>query len=100
MFRHVVLFRWSAAVDDEARAEVSDALGELGATIDTVRAYTYGPDAAINDGNFDFAVIADFDDADGYLAYRDHPAHRRVVTEILGPIVAERAAVQLGIPPD
>jgi hypothetical protein len=45
-------------------------------------------------GNFDFAVAADFDDVDGYLAYRDHPEHRAIVTEFIQPIVAERAAVQ------
>jgi hypothetical protein len=39
-------------------------------------------------------VVADFDDAGGYLVYRDHPAHRAVVEQYVTPIVAERAAVQ------
>ena len=51
-----------------------------------------GPDAGINEGNYDFAVVADFDDADGYLGYRDHPAHRAVVDKHITPIVATRAA--------
>ena len=39
-------------------------------------------------------MAADFDDVDGYLAYRDHPEHRAIVTEFIQPIVTERAAVQ------
>ena len=42
----------------------------------------------------DFVVTADFDDADGYLAYRDHPDHKKLVAELLGPFVTKRAAVQ------
>jgi hypothetical protein len=49
-------------------------------------------------------VTADFDDADGYVAYRDHPDHKKAVTELLAPVVAERAAVQFewptALPPD
>ena len=57
-------------------------------------AYRFGADAAVNDGNFDYVVVADFDDVAGYLAYRDHPAHQAAITEHIAPIVAERAAVQ------
>ena len=39
-------------------------------------------------------VVADFAGKDGYLAYRDHPAHRAVVEEFIAPIAAERAAIQ------
>ncbi len=48
-------------------------------------------------GNFDFAVVADFDDAGSYLAYRDHPAHRAVIDERIRPIMAGRSAVQYEI---
>jgi hypothetical protein len=42
-------------------------------------------------------VVADFDDADSYLAYRDHPLHREVVKNYVDPIVARRFAVQYQI---
>jgi hypothetical protein len=38
--------------------------------------------------------VADFDDADGYLAYRDHPVHRKVVEDYINPIAADRSSVQ------
>jgi hypothetical protein len=48
----------------------------------------------VNQGNFEFAVTADFDDVDGYLAYRDHPEHRAIVGQFIQPIAGQRAAVQ------
>ena len=39
-------------------------------------------------------MVADFDDADGYRVYRDHPAHVAVIAERIRPILAGRAAVQ------
>jgi hypothetical protein len=69
-----------------------------------IRAYRFGADAGLNEGNYDFVVTADFDDADGYLAYRDHPDHKKLVSELLAPFVARRAAVQFdwpaALPPD
>ena len=50
--------------------------------------------SAINDGNFDFVVVADFASADDYLVYRDHPLHRALISERIAAHVAERAAVQ------
>ena len=45
-------------------------------------------------GNHDFAVVADVDDVDGWVTYRDHPAHRRVIDELITPVLETRAAVQ------
>lgn len=94
MFRHVVLFRWSADTDDEAKGAIAAGLGGLPAAIATIRAYRFGADAGVNDGNWDYAVTADFDDEAGYLVYRDHPAHRQVIDDHIAPAISERAAVQ------
>jgi Stress responsive A/B Barrel Domain len=94
MFRHVVMFRWSTEASADQKDRVAAALGELPSAIPTLRSYRFGPDAAVNEGNFDYVVVADFDDVAGYLTYRDHPAHQAVVTEHIAPIVAERTAVQ------
>lgn len=94
MFRHVVLFRWTGEATDEQRATLVERLQELPGRIPEITAYAIGADARVNPGNYDFAVVADFADRDGYVAYRDHPAHRAVVEECLQPILAERAAVQ------
>ncbi|GAA5068652.1 hypothetical protein HNP84_008418 [Thermocatellispora tengchongensis] len=94
MFRHVVLFRWTEDATDEDKERVARELRALPETISEIRAYHVGHDAGVNQGNYEFAVVADFDDTAGYLVYRDHPAHRAVIDKYINPYVAARAAVQ------
>ncbi|TDD21884.1 Dabb family protein [Nonomuraea diastatica] len=95
MIRHIVLFTWKDDATDEQRAAVTAELGELPGVIPQLRAFTVGGDAGINQGNHDYAVVADFDNVDDYLIYRDHPRHQAVIAEHIRPILASRAAVQL-----
>ncbi|MCF6475334.1 Dabb family protein [Nonomuraea sp. MG754425] len=97
MIRHIVLFTWAADATDEQRAAVAAELRKLPGLIPQLRGYTVGSDAGINQGNHDFAVVADFDDVDDYLIYRDHPEHQKVIAEHIKPILATRAAVQLSV---
>jgi hypothetical protein len=97
MFRHVVLFNWTDDATEVQKHALAGELRKLPTMIDEIRLYHVGFDAGINPGNCDFAVVADFDDADGYLAYRDHPVHRKVVEHYVNPIVARRSAVQYQI---
>lgn len=94
MLCHVALFTWTPMATAEQKQAAFAALRELPHAIDELRRFDFGPDAGINAANFDFAVVADFDDREGYLAYRDHPAHRAVIAEYITPIVSQRAAVQ------
>ncbi|WP_182907682.1 Dabb family protein [Microbispora sp. H13382] len=94
MFRHVVLLKWTDDATEEQKAEVARRLRELPGVIPELRSYEVGPDAGINQGNFSFAVVADFDSAEDYIVYRDHPAHQDVLKECITPILASRAAVQ------
>jgi len=98
VIRHVVMVRFTDDMTDEQKESLRAGLGRLPDLIPVIRAYRFGDDAGLNEGNYDFVVTADFDDADGYLAYRDHPDHKKLVTELLAPFVAHRAAVQFGWP--
>lgn len=97
MFRHVVTFLWTDDATAAQKTAVVDELRALPAVIDTIRDYRVGADAGLAEGNAHFAVVADFDDVDGYLTYRDHPEHQRVIVERIRPILASRAAVQYEI---
>jgi hypothetical protein len=97
MIRHVVLFAWIPEATDKQKHQVAEELRALPPLLTGLRSFHAGPDAGIIDGNFDFAVVADFDDAESYLAYRIHPAHRAVVEEVTNPITKERVAVQYEI---
>jgi hypothetical protein len=94
MLRHVVLFSWTPEATEEQKRRMTGEMGKLPSAISEIRGYRFGHDAGINQGTYDFALVADFDDADGYRAYRDHPAHRAFVDQHITPIVARRASVQ------
>jgi hypothetical protein len=94
MIRHTVLFKWQAEATDEQKRQVATEVAKLRSAIPSVRAFASGPDAGLAQGNFDFAVSADFDDEAGFLAYRDDPGHREVVRRYIAPIAAQRVAVQ------
>lgn len=98
-FRHVVLLRFEGASDEQVE-HVLDGLRELPGQIPSLRSYVFGRDAGANPGagNYDVAVVADCDDLAGYLEYRDHPAHLKVIQERIAPILTARAAVQHELP--
>ena len=93
--RHVVMFRFVEGTTAAQRQAISTALGALPAAIPEIAAYSFGEDAGINEGAWDYAVVADFASKEGYLVYRDHPVHRAAIDEHIAPVVAVRAAVQL-----
>ena len=94
MFRHVVLFTFTPQTTTEQQEELARQLRTLPGTIGEIRDYQVGLDAGLNPGNYQFAVVADFDNVADYLVYRDHPVHREIIGKYVTPIVADRAAVQ------
>ena len=104
MFRHVVMVRLAEDMTDDQKEALRRGLARMPEVIPDIRAYRYGADSGLNPDNYDFVVTADFDDADAYLAYRDHPDHQKLVSELLAPFVTARAAVQFewpaALPPD
>jgi hypothetical protein len=94
MIRHCVSFRFVDGTTDDAIAAFATALGELPDQIDTIRGYSFGRDLGLRDTNAQFAVVADFDDEDGWRTYAEHPAHLEVIRTHAEPIIAERSAVQ------
>lgn len=96
--RHIVLL---TLVDDapEGRAEeIAEALRSLPAQIPELRNYVVGVDLGLAEGNATIAVVADVDDAAGWATYRDHPAHVKVIEELINPVKAGRTAVQHDLP--
>jgi hypothetical protein len=86
-------------VTAEQVRRVETGLNALKPLIGELRDYQIGPDAGIIQGNADFAIVADFDDEQSYLAYRNHPAHRKVIEEAINPIARQRVAVQYRLGP-
>ena len=94
MIRHTVMFTWKDDATDVQKKRVADELSRLPGVVPSIRAYAMGTDIGVNDGNWDFAVSGDFDDVDGYTAYRDDATHKAIIAKYIQPLVATRAAVQ------
>ena len=98
--RHAVLFRFTDEVTDDqiqALAAVLSTMPEETGAVDGDR-YQHGPALGLNPGSWDYAVVAEFADANAYESYRDHPAHQSLIRELVTPITAERASVQFELP--
>lgn len=97
MIRHVVVFTWLAETTSEQKQYVSDQVATLPPLMTGLRAYHFGGDIGLAEGNADFAIVADFESTADYLAYRTHPAHLDVIKRAITPIVRQRLAVQIEI---
>ena len=94
MLRHVVLLKWKPETTAEQIAAATAALRELPSIIEPLRKYTVGSDLELGEGRWNFGIVADFDDAAGWLVYDQHPDHNAARADLLAPIVAERASIQ------
>ena len=94
MVRHVALFRWKPETTAEDVSKVEAALHRLPATIPCIKSYRFGRDLGVQDGNADFALVADFTDQDGLTTYANHPDHQAVIQDLIRPILAQREAIQ------
>ena len=94
MIRHVVLFTWDEGMTDELERQFAAELTALAPTLKGLLSYHAGPDLGLVEGNFDFAVVADFEDTQSYLGYRDHPGHQDIIGRLSRPHAKVRASVQ------
>jgi Stress responsive A/B Barrel Domain len=94
MFTHVVLMTFK----DDAPADLADqivaALSGLPAEIPELKEYRIGKDLGLVEGNWDLGVVATFDNEADYRVYSTAPAHVKIVSELVRPSVAQRAALQ------
>ena len=97
MIRHVSLLTWADDVTDAQVDAVIHGLRALPALIPELRDYRVGTDLGIDTGNASFVVTGDFDDAEAYATYRDHPEHQAVAREHILPILAARRAAQYSL---
>jgi hypothetical protein len=94
MIRHIVLLTLKSDAPPEAAQTIAAALKGLTDVIPSIRGYEAGVDLGIVPGNATVAATAIFDDPAGYLAYRDHPAHRSVIETCIDPVRESRASIQ------
>ena len=97
MLKHIVLMKLDADGDEvrQARsAQLSAALAALPAHIPEIRDLTVNGNVVLRPGNWDLALVVDFDDAADLEVYREHPEHQKVF-DLINQIVSERSAVDV-----
>lgn len=92
-FRHTLMLRFNEQTTDAEKQALLEALARLPEAIPQIRRYEFGLDLGIA-GNADFALVADFDSAENWRIYRDHPDHQVVARDYVAPITAEAIRVQ------
>jgi hypothetical protein len=94
--RHAVLFRFTDDATEEQIEALAAGLATMPAATGAVEPerYQHGRALGLNAGSWDYAVVGEFADAGAFEAYRDHPAHRSLIHDLVEPITAERASVQ------
>jgi hypothetical protein len=97
VIRHIVLSRWKEGVTDDDVTAVRDALNSLPSAIPQIRSYRHGPDLKLGKDSWDYGIVADFDDAEGWRIYDEDAVHARVRSDVVVPRMAERAAVRLAL---
>ncbi len=97
MILHLATFRWKDDVTTDDVAALTEKLLEMAAAIPELRSYQCGESLRLRPGGADYGVAAIVDDAAGLDAYLDSEAHQAVYDELLGRMIAERAAVQLPV---
>ena len=97
MIRHVVVFTWSEAADEERRRAIVEALRRLREDVGGMTSLVVAEDAGLSDGNADAVLIADFEDAEAYSRYAQDPGHLAVLAEHVRPWLAVRSAVQVEV---
>ena len=97
MLRHVVMFKLREDAPNDAIRSLEEGLKKLPPTISEIQSYRFGPDLALRDGNFDFCLVADFENAEAFGRYVVHPAHQDFIQTRLTPVVSERVSVQYDV---
>ena len=93
MIRHHVLITLNDdPASPERKGELADQIvAELAAyapTCATVRDYKVGRDIALAEGTATIAVVAEFDDVDGYRHYSQDPGHVDIIERLIKPNAA------------
>ena len=98
MLTHIVLITAAPDATDEQVEAIVTGLRSLPAQIDEIGTYAVGRDLGLAEGNATVAIQATFASPEDLDAYVVHPAHQKVVTELVRPVAASvtRAQVAAG----
>jgi hypothetical protein len=84
VIRHIILVRANAGATPEKLDQIRAELAALDCPGRT--SFSMGTDLGLRPGNADWAMVADFTDADSFAAYDRDPEHDRIRRELIAPV--------------
>ena len=95
MIRNIVLVRLKAGQDPAVVAKAQQAFLDLNCP--GTLSYVIGNDLGLREGNWSFAIVADFTDAEAYRGYDQDAAHNQARAG-LAPLTEQIARIQVEMP--
>ena len=92
MIRNVIVCRFKAGTTRAQVQQLVDAMNQL--RIPGMLHLECGVDLGLKDGNWDYALTADFEDRQSYQAYDLDPEHNRIRRELAADITETVVRVQ------
>lgn len=97
MLHHVCLLNFSDSLSREDIEQLAHNIRGLEPQIPEIVHYTVGTSAGIDDDAVDIAIHAQFESADGYRAYKEHPGHQELIMTQIRPHLESRTATQFWV---
>jgi hypothetical protein len=95
VIRNIVLVKLKPRQDSWAVAQAQQAFLDLNCP--GTLSYVIGDDLGLREGNWSFAIVADFTDTAAYRAYDQDPAHNQA-RAVLIPMTEQIARIQFEVP--
>lgn len=94
MLIHVVTFTFKEEASDADVAAFHAAASRLADDVPFLRTLRNGPDLGERPTNAGYGLVAEFDGAEDFYAYVEHPAHKRLVESSVVPMCASWKSTQ------
>src|SRR5688572_27764316 len=95
---HIVLFRMKEGVTEEQGLAMCRALNTLKQDIPGVQEVLAGKnETPRTGGGYDYALVVRLRDRETLAAYGPHPAHQRLIKEVIEPISSQRIAIDYDV---
>jgi len=94
VINHVVLLNWNPGVTEETILTVTKGFEKLAREIDEIKGYSFGPNINLEGSNYQYALVAKFENMEDFKIYTAHPVHKHFMNTITSPIVESYGAVQ------
>lgn len=95
MIRNIVLVKLKAGQDPAVVAKAQQAFLDLNCP--GTLSYVIGDDLGLREGNWSFAIVADFTGTEAYRAYDQDPVHNQARAGLI-PLTEQIARVQFEMP--